>query len=161
MKFELDETEKTVLKVVGIAGGALLIYWYLKSNGYWDQWFGGAAAVPSPGPQPVSPDSSSVSSPYDQAAMILASAAPSSTQTVDQWAQMWQSGTAFPGAPIGFGVPGSITSSVMNGLIAASGSQAITAQQFVALILQQQQAGLSGVPTSAPNAGGVQSPWVN
>ena len=39
----------------GIAVAAGLAYWYLKSNGYWDQWFNSAGQVIPAGPQTAVP----------------------------------------------------------------------------------------------------------
>ena len=162
MTLEFTDSEKTILKVVGIAGGALLVYWYLKQSGYWDQWFGSSAAVaPAPvaptGQPGIAPDPNAVN-PYAQAMNAMSAAAQSPLMTADQWAMLWMNSQPFAGAPIGFGVPGSITANVMQGLQAAAGGQAISAAQFVNLKLQQQQAGLAG-----PRGVGLaqSASWVN
>jgi hypothetical protein len=155
MKIELEQHEKTILYVVGGAGALLLAYWFLKSQGYWDQWFGGASTpAPAPGPSPIPTQGVGAAStaslaPYDQAMNMMAAAASSPMMNVDQWAQLWQQGPSFPGSPIGFGVAGSITPSVMAGLNAAAANHSISAAQFVQMMLQQQQSGMGSYPKRA------------
>lgn len=156
LKIELEQHEKTILYVVGGAGALLLIYWYLKSQGYWDQWFGSTVAPgpnPSPGPSAGVPTAQTLA-PYEQAMQIMSGVASSPMMTVDQWAQLWQQGPPFQGSPMGFGVPGSITPSVMAGLTAGANNAPISAAQFVTLMLQQQQAGMSGYSKAAAGVSG-------
>jgi hypothetical protein len=162
MKFELEDHEKTILYVVGGAAALLAAYWFLKSNGYWDQWFGTAVAPgtsPTPGGAPAvaAPDPATLA-PYDQAMQIMSGVASAPLMTADQWALLWQEGPSFPGSPIGFGVLGSVTPSVMSGLTNSANGQPISAAQFVQMMLQQQQAGMSGYQPKT--GGGGQSPWV-
>lgn len=44
---------KSYLVYGGLAIAAGLAFWYLKSNGYWDQWFNAAGQVVPVGPQPA------------------------------------------------------------------------------------------------------------
>ncbi len=160
LDFELEPHEKTILYVVGGAGALLLAYWYLKSQGYWDQWFGATVSAPSPAPSPSPGQGASVTpqtlAPYDQAMNVMANSAASPLMTVDQWAGLWQSSPAFPGSPIGFGVPGSITPSVIAGITTSAGGQNISAAQFVQMMLQQQQNGMSSSATAGYGAAYVQ-----
>lgn len=47
IKFEIP-TKYLVYGGLAVAAG--LAYWYLKSNGYWDQWFSQSGAVVPAGP---------------------------------------------------------------------------------------------------------------
>jgi hypothetical protein len=37
----VDDSTKTIIKVLGVAAGAWLLYQWLNSSGLWGQWFGG------------------------------------------------------------------------------------------------------------------------
>lgn len=146
-EFELEQHEKTILWVVGGAAALIAAYWFLKSNGLWDQWFGSAPVpAPSPCPAPVQPAQAQPQSPnpYVQAMERLSALASAPQMTVDQWANLWQNGPAFAGAPMGFGVPESITPSVMGQLVAQSAGNPVSAQEFTQMIMQAQSSNLAG-----------------
>ena len=146
-EFELEQHEKTILWVVGGTAALIAAYWFLKSNGLWDQWFGSAPVpAPSPCPAPVQPAQAQPQSPnpYVQAMERLSALASAPQMTVDQWANLWQNGPGFPGAPMGFGVPESITPSVMGQLAAQSAGNPVSAQEFTQMIMQAQSSNLAG-----------------
>ena len=161
-----DDTSKTMIKFLVVAGGAYALYWYLQSSGLWAQWFGGAVASVQPGvapvttlptnivstqaSQPVSTSGSSAAVPasYLQAASTMTMSAGSTAQNFDDWSYYWQNNPAYAGAPAGYGSSGSISPTMIDAMIAAGGGNRaalITAQQWVALLWQQQQAGVSGL----------------
>jgi hypothetical protein len=162
-----DDTTKTIIKVLVLAGAALGIYWWLKQSGYWAQWFGGAIA---PGTQPTVQPPATVTAPaatppppaaapglpgpYAQAAIAMQSGAAAALQDFDQWSYWWQNN------PTGYGQAGSISPNMIDAMIQQGGgdrSVNITALQWVTLLWQQQQTGLSGL--AAPLA--QQYAWVN
>ena len=151
----MDDSTKNIVKVVALAGGALALYWWLKQSGYWDLWFPSTVAQPviTPGnplvmqaPITVSP---SIPANYTQAMGVMQQAAGVPTQDFDQWSYWWQNTPAFAGAPAGFGSNGSISPTMIDAMIAAGGgnrSLPISASQWVSLLYQQQQNGVSGLP---------------
>ena len=176
-----DDSSKTIIKMLVVAGGAYALYWYLQSSGLWAQWFGGAAAPVQPGIAPVTtlptnilatqtsqPVASSgtpaaIPGSYSQAAAVMTAAAGTPTYNFDQWSYYWQNTPAFSGAPAGLGSSGSISGNVIAAMIAAGvGNRAalITAPQWVALLWQQQQAGVSGLGMFARRTA-PQYGWVN
>jgi len=174
----MDDSTKTIVKVLALVGGGLALYWWLKQSGYWAQWFGPAVSptmptgmplqpVPTPAPvltpQPPSANPNVLPANYSQAAGVMTTAAGSPTQNFDQWSWWWQNGSSFSGAPAGFGSNGSISANLIDAMIAAGGGDRtalITAQQWVTLLWSQQQKGISGLPAfslpATPRYG-----WVN
>ena len=161
-----DDSTKTIIKVVVLAGAALGIYWWLKQSGYWAQWFGGTAVVPVQPVQsglPVVPVTTQPTTPatptstlpvsYQQAVTALTTAAGAPTQNFDQWAYWWQNTAPFAGAPTGYGTNGSITGTMIDSMIAAGGGDRtalITAQQWMNLMWAQMQRGVSGLQSFQP-----------
>lgn len=175
----MDDSTKTIVKVLALAGAGLALYWYLKQSGLWGQWFGPAVSPTMPTGIPVQPINTAVQTPatpvqppsanpnvvpaiYTQAASAMTTAAGSPTQNFDQWSWWWQNSQPFSGAPAGYGSNGSISGNLIDAMIAAGGgdrSVLITAQQWVTLLWNQQQQGMSGLlgfALPAPHYG-----WVN
>jgi len=72
--------------------------------------------------------------PWQQAFTAMKAAAGTDSFNFWQWAWFWQRSPAFPGAPAGFGVLGSISIDQMGRIVAGSGgdgSQLISAEQWV------------------------------
>lgn len=156
----MDDSTKTIVKVLALVGGGIALYWWLKQSGYWAQWFGptmpaGMPLQPIQPPvqtqapaQPPASTTSGLPANYSQAASVMTTAAGAQTQNFDQWSWWWQNGQSFSGAPAGFGSNGSISGTLIDAMIAAGGgdrSAMITAQQWVNLLWTKQQAGVSGL----------------
>ena len=90
------------------------------------------------------------------------------SQDLDNWAYYWQNATPFEGAPVGFGVPGSISPSQMDQIISLNGgnrSAAVSAEQFVAWINQTTPSaapsGTAGLLNAPYDFAGQYNEWVN
>ncbi len=105
-----------------------------------------AQAAKSLGPSPADP--------WAAAIAALKVAAGGNSENYDQWAWYWQNSAPIPGGPPGYGVPGSLSATVIANLITAGGAgdasnswagrgAKITAEQFVSDLKQAQ--GLSGL----------------
>jgi len=172
----MDDSTKSIVKVVALVGGALALYWWLQRSGYWALWFGGpvvGAPVTQPTGLPVittppvtipAQQPQGLPASYSQAAIAMQGSAGAPTQDFDQWSYWWQNTPAFTGAPAGFGSNGSISPTLIDAMIAAGGgdrSVLISAQQWVGLLWGQQQKGVSGFGALFAQAATPQYGWVN
>lgn len=171
----MDDSTKSIVKVVILAGAALGLYYWLQQSGLWAQWFGGTALPANPNPNPLLPPAGTttvtttpppapaIPASYNQAAAAMTNSAGAPTQNFDQWSYWWQNNQAFSGAPAGYGVSGSISGTMIDAMIAAGGgdrSKLITAAQWVSLLYQEQQKGVTGLGYFGPVAA-VAYGWVN
>jgi hypothetical protein len=72
--------------------------------------------------------------PWQEASTVMTASARSNSLNFLQWAQFWQSAPGFPYAPPGFGVPGSIDSTLLGKIIVTGGgdgSKTVTADQWL------------------------------
>jgi hypothetical protein len=165
----MSEQTQRYLKYAGAAALFALIAWWLYKQGYWQKWFGSTpvGATP-PGVGPMGDGTAPPVDPYVIAAQILTMAAQQQglgpMLTVNQWCALWeQQSGSFTGAPMGFGVAGSITDQMTTALVQAIGgdpSMQIPAVQFVGLMAQQQQMGAAGLGLTRSSAGDPYK-WVN
>ena len=175
----MNGNTKLIVKVLIGAAAAAFVYYWLNKQGYLQQWFGGGAAPAPQPPQPTQPvagaPAATASAPapaaaspaptvtpaYSQAIQLMKQAAGTNTLNFDQWSYYWQHGTPFAGAPLGFGVDGSISPTFFGQIVQLGGGNnqvGISAEQFVGWLLQAQQKGLSGMSWgNAPRPYG----WVN
>jgi len=163
----MNDQTKTILKLLVVAAGGFAIWWYLNQPGaggapsLWQQWFGGVA-VPATGvvTSPASTTASAAATPshtqpvlvlpasYVQAVTALQTAAGSNAQNFDQWSYWWQNSAPQSGLPAGFGIANSISPTMIDAMIAAGGGDRtapMSATQWVTLLYQEQQAGVSGL----------------
>ena len=71
---------------------------------------------------PATSPGSGLAANYQQAISLMqAAAGGSASQDLDNWAYYWQNAAAFEGAPAGFGVPGSISPTQMDQIVALNG----------------------------------------
>jgi hypothetical protein len=93
---------------------------------------------------------------YLQAISLMQQAAGNDAQTIQSWANLWQNGTMFDGAPMGFGVSGSVPAALVSQLGAINGGSSnslVSAEQFVAWIAQTPAQVSALMPTTTGGGG--------
>lgn len=119
------------------------------------QWIGSNSSSPIPA-APASP-ATGLATGYQQAIAAMKTAAGNDSQTIDQWGYYWQNTPTFSGAPMGFGVSGSISaeqSQLIQGFNGNNPNAPISAEQFVAWMQQTPPIFTSNDPAAAPTYGG-------
>jgi hypothetical protein len=95
---------------------------------------------------------------YLQAISLMQQAAGNDAQTIQSWANLWQNGTMFDGAPTGFGVSGSVPTALVSQLVGMNGGSAnslVSAEQFVAWMAQNTGITLSSTPAIVTGGSGA------
>lgn len=166
-----DDSSGTLIKVLLLGAAGFGIWWYLNQPGLngapslWAQWF---PSTTVPATTTTTPSTTSVANPgtttaaatnitapvtlptsYAQAAAALIQIAGTDSLNFDQWSYYWQNNSqSQTGMPAGFGVQNSISSNVIDAMIAAGGGNRaanISAVQWVTLLYNAQQSGISGL----------------
>jgi hypothetical protein len=168
----MKDDSSGIIKLLILGAAGLGIWWYLNQPGangtasLWAQWFP-STTVPATTTTTAPTTTTSVANPgttttaagmtapvtlptsYAQAAAALVQIAGGNSLNFDQWSYYWQNNSQpQTGMPAGFGVQNSISSNLIDAMIAAGGGNRaanISAVQWVTLLYNAQQSGISGL----------------